>query len=804
MKAKNPMSTRAHPRRFIGAALAAVLLFTIASSPSWAETRGYIISELHTATYPTADDCPKGGNGNFPEIRKHILLSRGFTEAQADAIGDGYGENKAAHKGGPTFDFERRGTMDGKPVDIEAFPASEPDPQMQTVEGHYAYGFDLTGHPTPYSFEDPDTHQMVENQMWRVLGCLTGYRVKPPVYPFGESVFWDTAEDSMPAWLISISGEDLSKDGPVTVTFDRSLDIAIRNTKGSALSGSSYTIDPDSSSHSAFKGYIKNRVLTIEPGDFYLQGESQFYPQLRFKQTHLRLEMMPDGRLRGFLGGYQPWLDYYHYLAILGEEPCECDLPAIYWAMKRLADGIPDPVTGQNTGISSAYYFEAVPAFLSPVSHVVVAESGVGIDREALKVSATTPEGITLVEVMRPAPLSEPQFIWNRLGDAGGQTLLISDKDPPGRSSCDSTCAQEFPPLFATACARAFGDWSVIRRSDGTRQWAYQSHALYTWTKEKKPGEVAINVGLEETANLKLAEEAAKAGSLLPPAGWRVAKFVPAASLQLPEGIDARLVSSAQAVVLTDTEGMTLYAFNGEAKRDGQMCAMSGDCKLTWLPVQAPALALTTGDFSVVTRPDGSKQWAYQHYPLYLYSGDKLPGDALGLNVDKRWSAAELSELFRPKGVTTTTLNGYGDVLTADGMSLYGGYIFEERLGGRDLRNTFTDDYVKGKALGADACARQACLDSWHPFLAPASAKPNGFWEPIARSDGSKQWAYKGYAVYTYAGDKVPGDHNGQGRYEFALTEGSAADLKRTAFLFSFGKTEGGPGIYWNLLKPTE
>ncbi len=805
MKADNATRGGSRHLGFTGSALAVALLFNLVSTPSLAETRGYAIQLIHTATYPTKEDCPAGGNGGNADIQKRILLSRGYSEAQAVAIitkqGQADGGNPLAPKE-RRFNFQKRGSIDGKAVDVGDLPTSEPDPKIETVQGHYAYGFNLTGQPTSYSFEDPETHEMVQNQIWRVLGCFTVYQVKVPVIPYNEAIAWDTAEDSMPAWLLSISGADLSKDGPVTVTFDRSLDIAIRNTQGGILSGSSYTIDPDPRNHSVFKGHIRSQVLTIEPGDFYMQGESQFYALLRFKQTHLRLRMNPNGSLTGLIGGYQPWLDYYHYLAIRGEGTAQVDVPGVYYAMRRLADGIPDPVTGQNTAISAAYYIEAVPAFVVPARKVVAAASATGAESGILKTPPATPEGVTVVEVMRELSASEPQFLWDRPGDAEGRTLLISDKDSLGSSTCLGECAQEFLPLRAPRGARAFGDWSLIARPDGNRQWAYQSHALYTWVKEAHPGDVATNVALAETANLKLAEQPVRAGSLLPPAGWRVARFTPAASLGLPDGIDARLVAPAQAVVLTDADGMTLYAFDGDARRDGQICASGADCAAKWRPLEAPALAFAIGDFTVVARADGSKQWAYKKHPLYLYGGDALPGDARGVGVDKRWNAAEISQTFRPRGVGIATLNGYGDVLTLNGMTLYGGYPFEKRWGGRNLRNTFTNLYAKGKDLGAAACLDAACLQTWHPFLAPADAQSNGFWEPITRPDGRKQWAYKGYALYTYAGDKVAGDHSGQATYDFAKTEGSPTELKRTIFFDDFGRASGGAGVYWNIAKP--
>ena len=195
--------------------------------------------------------------------------------------------------------------------------------------------------------------------------------MRRPVIPYNESIAWDTAEDAMPAWLVSVSGDNLDKDGDVTVTFDRALNIVMRDAHGGVLPGSSYQIDSDPRSHSVFKGHIKDQVLSIEPGPFSMQGESQFYAVLRFAQTHLRLKMNPNGTMAGFIGGYQPYMDYYYYLAVRGEETGQVNLPGVYYAMKRFADGGPDPATGENTAISATYYIEAAPAFLTKGNQVV-------------------------------------------------------------------------------------------------------------------------------------------------------------------------------------------------------------------------------------------------------------------------------------------------------------------------------------------------------------------------------------------------------------------------------------------------
>jgi predicted lipoprotein with Yx(FWY)xxD motif len=75
------------------------------------------------------------------------------------------------------------------------------------------------------------------------------------------------------------------------------------------------------------------------------------------------------------------------------------------------------------------------------------------------------------------------------LVDAKGMTLYIFDKDSTGKSACNGQCAQNWPPLMAASNAAASGDWSVVTRDDGAKQWAYKGKPLYTWVKDTKPGD---------------------------------------------------------------------------------------------------------------------------------------------------------------------------------------------------------------------------------------------------------------------------------------------------------------------------
>lgn len=70
-----------------------------------------------------------------------------------------------------------------------------------------------------------------------------------------------------------------------------------------------------------------------------------------------------------------------------------------------------------------------------------------------------------------------------------GMTLYTFDKDPEGKSACNGACANIWPPLRAAATDSASGDFSIVTREDGSRQWAYDGKPLYTWVKDQKPGD---------------------------------------------------------------------------------------------------------------------------------------------------------------------------------------------------------------------------------------------------------------------------------------------------------------------------
>jgi len=86
--------------------------------------------------------------------------------------------------------------------------------------------------------------------------------------------------------------------------------------------------------------------------------------------------------------------------------------------------------------------------------------------------------------------------------------------------------------------------------------------------------------------------------------------------------------------VLVGDKGMTLYTFDKDA---GGKSMCNGKCADAWPPFMAPAGATPEGKWSIVTRDDGGKQWAYEGKPVYYWTKDKAAGDKTGEGVAGAW-----------------------------------------------------------------------------------------------------------------------------------------------------------------------
>ena len=206
--------------------------------------------------------------------------------------------------------------------------------------------------------------------------------------------------------------------------------------------------------------------------------------------------------------------------------------------------------------------------------------------------------------------------------------------------------------------------------------------------------------------------------------------------------------------VLASSRGLTLYYY-GEDKRGSGKSVCTGGCATAWpplaAPVKAPAGVHLPGPLGMITRPGGVRQVTINGFPVYLYAGDKAPGQDTGNGVEGSWHIIKIHAAAAATGraaALKVTRTRAGTVLASSrGLTLY--YYSEDK-----------------PHSGKSACTG-GCATAWPPLAAPVKA-PAGVRLPgkigfITRPNGVRQVTLNGYPLYFYAGDKAPGQAKGNG-----------------------------------------
>lgn len=223
----------------------------------------------------------------------------------------------------------------------------------------------------------------------------------------------------------------------------------------------------------------------------------------------------------------------------------------------------------------------------------------------------------------------------------------------------------------------------------------------------------------------------------------------PAAQIQtriVEENYTIQLRYSPQVgIYLTDSKGRTLYFF---AKDVNGSSACYGGCAEHWPPFYVekikPSPGLNPGDFSVITRKDGTKQLTYKGWPLYYFYKDEKPGDVKGDGVKKVWYVAKPDY---------TVLVGYKEGLGLYLVDAYGKTLY----------------FFAKDANGVSACYG-ACAEKWPVFspkpatelIIPSVLNLTDF-SFLLRNDGKVQVVYKGHPLYYWYKDQARGQASGHG-----------------------------------------
>ena len=305
------------------------------------------------------------------------------------------------------------------------------------------------------------------------------------------------------------------------------------------------------------------------------------------------------------------------------------------------------------------------------------------------------------------------------------------------RAEHRESCLDRRPIFAADETARPVGKWSIVDRPNGQQQWAYDGHPLYLSKRDRAPGDVSGTFGYPQLRT------------------WLVVPL----PTRFPRGIK----------LIHKIDGLMLGA---ESERLIMTIGPRGKDSAEWEPMIASELDRPFGDWDLVTRKDGSRHWSYKNMPLYQTKDDR----AIQTNVASgRWKPIVFHKAKdRPKFLTMQMILPEIGWVYADtkGRTLYAFICFDR-----------TPDQLSCDEIGDPAAHRSAicgpaadCAREWRPVPAGPADKPAGYWaiadvpEPpfVNATDAYgenvptvKAWTYHGRPVYTFSGDKKPGDFYG-------------------------------------------
>jgi predicted lipoprotein with Yx(FWY)xxD motif len=218
------------------------------------------------------------------------------------------------------------------------------------------------------------------------------------------------------------------------------------------------------------------------------------------------------------------------------------------------------------------------------------------------------------------------------LTDADGRTLYLFTPDTTaGESTCFDDCVANWP-LLVPAEGMALpagvpGELTVVERSDGAQQVAYNGIPLYYFVQDEAAGDI-LGQGLG--GHWFVVPPGATHGEY--PAAPGEGTPVPTATVRV--GFTAEL-----GPFLTDAEGRTVYLFLKDTTPGESAC--SGDCATAWPPLPAADGASLPpgiqGTLGTIEREDGSSQLSYNDIPLYYFAEDQNPGDTNGQDAGDVW-----------------------------------------------------------------------------------------------------------------------------------------------------------------------
>lgn len=310
-------------------------------------TIGYVFTDLFWSVYqtPDADECPQGFNDGPREQFEMLFPNHESMTVEQTQLKQ---EIQTWH------------------------PNTEPDGfDFYEVEGDLSWGLNLDGQVSEGDFTHPDGTSGIDNQVYRSVGCIIGFRGPDGVeYIFQDKAIFDEVFNRLMIEITDV--DDLQNDSSVTVNLYRGLDRLLTDaTGGEVIPGGTQRIDRrwGQSLVRQMQGSIVDSVLTTEPiYDLVIPWQNLRVPSIHtIRDARLQLSLTEE-RASGLIAGYAD-VDTWYYQLIRNDSTHHLSNGQIsgislYKALRRLADAYPDEQTGENSAISTALDVKMTQVFI--------------------------------------------------------------------------------------------------------------------------------------------------------------------------------------------------------------------------------------------------------------------------------------------------------------------------------------------------------------------------------------------------------------------------------------------------------
>lgn len=309
-------------------------------------TRSFVLTWFAVANDVSEDQCT-AMSAKTPQEAYYRYLSPDVAARERAAL---------AEQGGPNYTSNQMALRGPDRLNVPKLPGIVPDPGQPVPRPGLGRGLDLDGRGG------------IDNRLFAVQGCIAGLLGRRGYTPRFSNAMMRDGEYSI---LLQLTGvDDPRNDDRIELTWFYSADPMVKTASGQDILGD-YTFRISKAPRHAhyftrLTGRIRDGVIETDPiaNLAVHMGKFGFPSTKRFHDARMRLELLPDGGIKGMLGGYMDLWLIQGFGSSQGEQQLGYDSSALYNALLRNADGGYDPVTREYRRISATFDIEGVAAFI--------------------------------------------------------------------------------------------------------------------------------------------------------------------------------------------------------------------------------------------------------------------------------------------------------------------------------------------------------------------------------------------------------------------------------------------------------